>query len=463
MKSQLRQHKRYYFLLLSLLAGALFVGFNSAQATQLRTASSGVLAAPTPNPAFVCTVVAVNGLNLRTGPGRNYDIITLLKGTKTKPVKAQPLAASPDRKWIQVVKIGVGKQPTGWVSADPTQIVCNVLLSQLAVGIVPPTPTPASVSPTPTPDSISFSPVPSQGGSPDGLDGRILVDRAALVRGSDEPVFRDRLSIQMDVSDPDAASGLGIKAVEFTIRNDDTGDEYYFHRENGAPYCIFGNQGKTCDTVWSFRQNGTLWPKSDRPVAEGWDRRINPNTVYRADVRALSEDGNKEGNWNFTFRIIPTNTASHAVYLVPSVGFSRLNTDYEGEVRVQYDTVVDNSGGIVTFGDRMVFQLYISDRFGGPNGEGVGEVQFEVRDSNTNELVYQHTERNAPYCVFGNDQSHCNNIWRFADTGFQWPKSDDSALGSQQLQPGTEYQATMIVRDTNGDEVGSWDFALRVQ
>ena len=106
--------------------------------------------------------------------------------------------------------------------------------------------------------------------------------------------------------------------------------------------------------MWSFGQNGTLWPKSDRQVAEGWDRRINPNTVYRADVRALSEDGNKESNWNFTFRIILTNAPSHAVYIVPSVSFSRLNTDYEGEVRVQYDTVVDNSGGMVTFGDRMI-------------------------------------------------------------------------------------------------------------
>ena len=113
----------------------------------------------------------------------------------------------------------------------PTHIVCNVSLSQLAVGVVPPTPTPASAPPTPTPDSISYSPAPSQGGSPDGLEGGILVNRAAIVRGSDEPVFRDRLSIQMDVRDPDAASGLGIKAVEFTIRNDDTGDEYYFHRD----------------------------------------------------------------------------------------------------------------------------------------------------------------------------------------------------------------------------------------
>ncbi len=45
MNPQLRQHGRSYFLLLGLLVGALFVGFNSAQATQLRTTSPGVLAA----------------------------------------------------------------------------------------------------------------------------------------------------------------------------------------------------------------------------------------------------------------------------------------------------------------------------------------------------------------------------------------------------------------------------------
>ena len=459
MNPQVRVHKRYYFLLLSLLVGVLFVGFSSAQATQLRTTSPGVLAAPTPNPAWVCTVVAANGLNLRTGPGKNYDIITLLKGTKTQPVKVQPQAASPDRKWIQVVKVGAGKQPTGWVSADPSQIACNVALSKLAVGVVPPTPTPASAPPTPTPDSISYSPAPNQGGADNGV---VLIDQTTIVRGSEVPVFRERLAMQLDVRAPDARKGSAIKSVEFTIQNDDTGDEYYFHRENSAPYCLFANQGNTCNNVWSFRQTD-VWPKSDRPVAEGWDGRIDPNTVYRADIRAISENGNDAGNWNFTFRIIPTNTPSHAVYSVPSVNFSLTNTDYDGEVRVQSDTVVDNSTGTIILGDRMVFQLYVSDRFGGPNGEGVGEVQFEIWDRNSGELVYQHTERKAPYCVFGNDQSYCDNVWRFADTGYQWPSSDDSAIETQRLQPGNEYQAIMTVRDPNGDEVGSWDFVLQVQ
>ena len=55
---------------------------------------------------------------------------------------------------------------------------------------------------------------------------------------------------------------------------------------------------------------------------------------------------------------------------------------------------------------------------------GVGEVQFEIWDRNSGELVYQHTERKAPYACFGNDQSYCNTIWRFADTDYQWPSSD---------------------------------------
>ncbi len=99
--------------------------------------------------------------NMRTGPGVNYSIITLLKGTRTQPVKVRPLAASPDRKWIQAIKIGGSNPPTGWVSASPVNIACTMPLSQLAVGVVPPTPTPASVPPTPTPDSISYSPAPN--------------------------------------------------------------------------------------------------------------------------------------------------------------------------------------------------------------------------------------------------------------------------------------------------------------
>ena len=460
MNPQLRQHGRSYFLLLGLLVGALFVGFNSAQATQLRTTSPGVLAAATPNPAWTCTVVIATGLNLRTGPGTNYSIITLLKGTKTQPVKVRPLAASPDRKWIQAIKIGGSNPPTGWVSASPVNIACTMPLSQLAVGVVPPTPTPASVPPTPTPDSISYSPAPNGGGADNGV---VLIDRAAIVRGSSEAVFRDRLAIQLDVRPRDASRGAAIRSVEFTIENNDTGDEYYFHRENGAPYCLFANQGNTCNTIWNFRQTA-LWPKSDRPVADGWDRRIDPNTVYRAKIRAVSEDGTN-ADWDFTFRMIPTGTPSHAVYSVPSfdLWFTNPDIDYNGEVRVQYDSVIDNSSGTIILGDHMVFQLTVSDRFGGPDGEGIGEVQFEIVDRNSGELVYQHTERNDPYCVFGNDQSYCDTIWRFADTGYQWPSSDDSSIEPQRLQPGNEYQAIMTVRDTNGDEVGSGNFIFQVQ
>ncbi len=452
---------RRLFLLFGLLVGGLWMGFGSTRASQAGSAVSSAQPASTPNPAWECTVVAANGLNLRAGPGTNYAVVTLLRGTRTQPVKVRPLAASRDRTWMQVVKIGGSKPPTGWVLAGPTNIVCTVPIAQLPQGVVPPTPAPPSASPTP--DSISYSPAPNQGGNPDGLDGTILVDRAALARGANEPVFRDLLSIQMDVRDPDAARGTGIKSVEFTIRNDDTGDEYYFHRETNAPYCLFGNQGSTCDTAWRFQQTGQVWPKSDRPVAEGWDGRIDPNTVYRADIRAVSEDGSKQGNWNFTFRMIPANTPNHAVTMVPSTSFSRSNTDYDAEVRVQYDAVVDNAGGTVTFGDHMVFQLAVTDAFGNPRSDGVGEVQFEVRDSDSGEVVYQHTERSAPYCVFGNSQSFCNTVWRFADTDYQWPPSDDPSIGDHQMLLGSTYQVFMVVRDTDGNDIGSWDFAFDVQ
>ncbi|HSN78309.1 MAG TPA: SH3 domain-containing protein [Anaerolineae bacterium] len=439
-------------LLLGLLIGPLLFGFGSTQATQADLAWSSGQPSATATPAPQCTVSELLDpptLRLRSGPGGNYSIITRLpRGTQLKP-----LAASPDRSWIQVVKIGGGA--TGWVFA--AFVTCNVQPSQLPLGVVPPVPIVPSITPSPTPDSISFSPAPNQNGNPDGLDGTILVDQAALARGAEEPVFRDRLSIQMDVRDPDVARGTGIKFVEFAIRDDDNGDEYYYHRDDSAPYCLFINQGSTCDNTWRFQQTGNRWPNSSHPVAEGWNGRIDPNTVYRANIRAVSEDEEKEGEWNFTFRIIPTNTPSYAVYTVLH-GVS-CNRGCFDEVRAQYDSVVDNSGA-VTFGDHMSFQLGVSDL----TDDRIAEVQFEIRERDSGKVVYRHTERTPPFCVFANDDpNYCNKIWRFSETNYQWPPSDDRSIGAQSLVRGEIYEAFMFARDTNGDNAGAWDFEFDVR
>ncbi len=98
----------------------------------------------------------------------------------------------------------------------------------------------------------------------------------------------------------DASRGAVIKSVEFTIENNDTGDEYYFQREAVFFFVFLPDKGNTCNTIWNFRQN-TTWPKSVRPIADGWDGRIDPNTVYRASGGAVSEDGTV-ADWDFAFR-----------------------------------------------------------------------------------------------------------------------------------------------------------------
>jgi hypothetical protein len=100
------------------------------------------LPTPTPTPPAssrpepLCTVVAENALNLRSGPGIAYapPIATLPNGTRL-----EPLARSPDVPWIQVRV--QGSDQIGWVSAAPAYISCNVPMADLPVSELPPSPT----------------------------------------------------------------------------------------------------------------------------------------------------------------------------------------------------------------------------------------------------------------------------------------------------------------------------------
>ncbi len=77
-------------------------------------------------PQQQCTVVS-GGLNLREGPGTNYNII----GSVTEGAQLEPLGRSADGNWINVRPAG-SAQPA-WVSAAAIYVMCTMPVADLPV------------------------------------------------------------------------------------------------------------------------------------------------------------------------------------------------------------------------------------------------------------------------------------------------------------------------------------------
>ncbi|HRE48190.1 MAG TPA: ABC transporter substrate-binding protein [Aggregatilineales bacterium] len=130
-------------------------------------------AIPTATPAGVVATVISDRLNIRSGPGTNYNppIGALQRGQQV-----QLFGASPDRLWYT---INFGGQQ-GWISSDPNLVSIFGDLFSLPVVPVPPTPTPAATAtPTLAPFAdivlvnASLSPYPLKSGQPFTLTATI--------------------------------------------------------------------------------------------------------------------------------------------------------------------------------------------------------------------------------------------------------------------------------------------------
>lgn len=95
------------------------------------------IAFPTINPLGPCTVATVGGtaVNVRSGPGTNFGIVTQLSPLGTALV----LGRVPDASWYQVTVNGV----TGWVSGTVVRVGGNCAAISI---ITPPTLTPTSTT-----------------------------------------------------------------------------------------------------------------------------------------------------------------------------------------------------------------------------------------------------------------------------------------------------------------------------
>lgn len=304
-----------------------------------------------------------------------------------------------------------------------------------------------------------YTPALDQTG-PDGKTVFVPKDVATSLDGFN--LFRDYLVIKVDPAAYAAENGLTVSSVRFQIE-DGQGHEVYKHTENNAPYCLWGDSGGDCDVIWMFSDTNNSWPVEGSDARKASNNPIDPGALYNVTIN-VNYDTDTNDRWQFKMRLIPRGIPDHEVYYVPPQDYSSgtLNVD-DGELRVQMSTLAPFQG-FPNFRDSMLFSLALRD--GENTGPGVASVVFEIRDEDTGATVYQHRENAGPYCVFGNSSGrpYCDTIWRFGDTGYAWPDSDEEfgIPGGEPLQPDHNYYASATVYDPNGDFGAQWGFSFNI-
>ena len=256
------------------------------------TAATQPSPADTATPLPRCTVVA-NALNLRPGPGTQYDppLVAVPAGFELVPLAFSP-TGFPSGQWLQV-QVPAGGQ-TGWVSVGPQFISCNVDLAGLPLGIAPPTPTPLPTNtpppPIPTPPERVTLP-PDGGKDASGLEGQIIIPVRVDVTSDRVAIFRDRMAFQVEVYDRSAGSrdGAGIREVRITIRDNDNNNRVHERTERTAGYCAFGGGEPDC-SVWVFAEHDFRWPDGDK-IESG---------KYNVTIDITRNDGSDE-EWIWSF------------------------------------------------------------------------------------------------------------------------------------------------------------------
>ncbi len=108
-----------------------------------------IAATATPPPPGIPSLLALTDLNVRTGPGTNYDLLGLIPAGSQAEITGQ----DETRQWWQI-RFAPAANGIGWVSSDPNfGEALNV--QNVPIAVSPPTPTPTPTeTPLPTPTDI---------------------------------------------------------------------------------------------------------------------------------------------------------------------------------------------------------------------------------------------------------------------------------------------------------------------
>jgi hypothetical protein len=250
--------------------------------TSLPAATGTASLAPTQT-ALCSTLV---NLKIRSGPGTDYEPPITAVGADTRliPFGFNPVGV-PGGSWVLVSS--EDGSVTGWVSASPEFLVCDLDLTSLPpVQVAPPPPT-ATPTPTSTPATQGLSPKVSNNGGggdcPQNLVCEINFSPATLYE------------VNAHLADSQT-NGSGIKYVDFSIWDTDETTQYYARRENFPVYCTFGGDGPC--SGWIYEEGAFRWYSGEDAVQPG-------EYLVIIDVQGSAPDdsGNSSGQWRLSLTI----------------------------------------------------------------------------------------------------------------------------------------------------------------
>lgn len=237
------------------------------------------------------------------------------------------------------------------------------------------------------------------------------------------------------------------KLVRFSVHKllaDGNSDTVYERDEKGAPFCIAGDNGKTCNT----KQAGDRWQTGMRMVSAG---------NYEVEIGVFKDPTSDEPDWSGTvaFKLI----ASKVVADEPNYGTGQGN----GPLAEIHDPFYREAGQNKI---RVEAKVFTTD--GKPmKRENVQYVEFRVQNSNF-EDVYVNNEMTPPYCIFGeeSDGKTCKTL----KAGDTWPqsnkrnengngKSEDTSIPRTTIEPG-QYHLSIFVSTGSGTWSSNGDFTI---
>jgi hypothetical protein len=256
----------------------------TASPTRNSSPTSTAAAALSPTPAALCSTIV--NLKIRSGPGTAYEppITAVGPNTRLVPFGFNPVGI-PGGSWVLVSS--ENGSVTGWVSASPDFLTCNIDLASLPpVQVAPPPPTPTP-KPTTTPETRGSSPKVSNNGGggecPQNLTCDITFSPASLY------------AVNAHFTDSQT-NGDGIEYVRFSIWNESETFKYYERKEGNPVYCTFGGDGP-CNG-WIYEDGAFRWNSGGDAVEPGV-------YVVIIDIQGSTPDefGNSAAQWNLSLTI----------------------------------------------------------------------------------------------------------------------------------------------------------------
>ena len=125
----------------------------------------GVPVSSTPAPSGVVCRLAVPALNIRSGPGLQYEIVGKIRTSDTEAATVVVTGRSADSQWLTV---DPSLASEGWITADPNFVSCDNAVTSLpiveSVAVVPaPEPTVVAIAPAPvSPEAAPEAAAPTE-------------------------------------------------------------------------------------------------------------------------------------------------------------------------------------------------------------------------------------------------------------------------------------------------------------